>query len=523
MLKKLAALEIADFHAKVAAGKRPPRSLLRLASSEAPTVAQDDRVVSFVFSDGSVDRYGDTIDARGWQLDGYNANPVALFGHDSASVENVIGKARNVRVEGSRLVGDIEFAEATVNPNAEIVFQMIKGGYLSTVSVGFAPIEWAQTKDRKRPGGIDFKKQELLEISVVPIPANPNAVALARAAGIDVDRLKLVERAAAAADWKVGASRTLSVDEKTSWDGPAAGERMLDAADFNGDSPDSAKARKGFLAYDAANPDLKGSYKLPFADLVDGKLTAIKGGIDAAASRLPQTDIPKDVADEARKVLDGYEAKMKKPGKSFKIAKKGLFEVSWLAQLLGELGYLEDMVEWEAEYEGDGSAVPQMLTDAMNQLGAALVAMTVEEVTELLGDEANGEHAPILVDDPMMMGDSFTPAQRALVALARAAKPSALRFRAHPSEMGEIESRIFTADELATLKALAATTVKAGKTISVATETKLRDAHATITKGCDMLKGVFEPGDATNPADDQGKALQERRDAAKKLKDELAA
>jgi hypothetical protein len=36
------------------------------------------------------------------------------------------------------------------------------------------------------------------------------------------------------------------------------------------------------------------------------------------------------------------------------VSKKGLYEVAWLAQLLSELSYLEDVVEWEAEYEGDG-------------------------------------------------------------------------------------------------------------------------------------------------------------------------
>jgi HK97 family phage prohead protease len=172
-------------------GIAPGSAVVRFTSAEVPAVAADSRVATFVFSDNSVDRYGDTIDARGWMLDKFMANPVALFGHDSNSVENVIGKARNVRVEGQRLIGEIEFIEASVNPNAEAVFQMVKGGYLNAVSVGFAPIEWSLAKDKNRPQGVDFKKQELLEISVVPIPANPSALVQARAAGIDVDRLKL--------------------------------------------------------------------------------------------------------------------------------------------------------------------------------------------------------------------------------------------------------------------------------------------------------------------------------------------
>ena len=117
--------------------------------------------------------------------------------------------------------------------------------------------------------------------------------------------------AATTPEWMCSAAEDLPVDDKTSWDGPAATERMLDAAGFNGDSPDPAKAKGGFLAWDHHNPKLKGNYKLPFADLVDGKLTALKSGIDAAASRLPDTEIPDPVKTKARAVLDGYEKKMK--------------------------------------------------------------------------------------------------------------------------------------------------------------------------------------------------------------------
>src|SRR5579871_5932232 len=171
-------VDVGDFRALLAQGGAPA---IRLAQTDAlAAVDGEDRVVTFVFSDGSVDRYGDTIDARGWVLDNFRKSPVALFGHDSGSAENVIGKARNVRVEGNRLVGEIEFMGADVNPVADSVYRMVKGGFLTACSVGFAPVEWSLTKDKSRPGGIDFAKQELLEISVVPVPANPNAIALAR-------------------------------------------------------------------------------------------------------------------------------------------------------------------------------------------------------------------------------------------------------------------------------------------------------------------------------------------------------
>lgn len=119
----------------------------------------------------------------------------------------------------------------------------------------------------------------------------------------------MVGLAAGGGSWKCGASRSLGVKESGSWDGPAASERMLAAAGFNGDSPNVTEARAGFLAYDAGDPKKKGSYKLPFADIVDGKKTAMRSGLNAAASRLSQTDIPQAVKDEAQAVIDHYKPK----------------------------------------------------------------------------------------------------------------------------------------------------------------------------------------------------------------------
>jgi hypothetical protein len=69
---------------------------------------------------------------------------------------------------------------------ADTVYKMLLAGILNAVSVGFPPIEWKFSTDKARSGGIDFLRQEMVEGSVVPIAANPNALLQARAAGIDV-------------------------------------------------------------------------------------------------------------------------------------------------------------------------------------------------------------------------------------------------------------------------------------------------------------------------------------------------
>jgi phage head maturation protease len=79
---------------------------------------------------------------------------------------------------GDELVGTIEFASAALNPQAESVYQMLCAGLLNSCSVGFRPL--AEPKSNSK-GGLDYGEVELMEISVCPLPANPDA--LARALG----------------------------------------------------------------------------------------------------------------------------------------------------------------------------------------------------------------------------------------------------------------------------------------------------------------------------------------------------
>ena len=125
---------------------------------------------------------------------------------------------------------------------------------------------------------------------------------------------KTAEECVEKAEFKVGAAKELPIVDRPKWDGARAKKNIFAFADFDTDNPKSAKARKAFLIYDAENPDLKGSYKLPFADVVDGKLVAISAGLRAAASRLPQTDAPEAVKNRARRVLDSYFERMEESG-----------------------------------------------------------------------------------------------------------------------------------------------------------------------------------------------------------------
>jgi hypothetical protein len=117
-------------------------------------------------------------------------------------------------------------------------------------------------------------------------------------------------------NWKVGAARDLPLldDNDAGWDGPAAEKSIFG----DGDTV-PADARRAFLVYDASAPDLKGSYKLPFAVRKDdGKLYASRAGLRIAATRIPKTDADEAALTRARAVVDGYQARFAKLDKGGK-------------------------------------------------------------------------------------------------------------------------------------------------------------------------------------------------------------
>ena len=135
--------------------------------------------VSFVASSATPDRYGDIIDQKGWILKNYKKNPVVLLNHDSNQLP--IGKG-NVYIRNDQLTIDVEFD--TEDPRAKEVERKAKKGFMNAVSVGFRPLESKSRSelptDHKYYGqrGMYYSKAELLEVSIVTIPANGEATML---------------------------------------------------------------------------------------------------------------------------------------------------------------------------------------------------------------------------------------------------------------------------------------------------------------------------------------------------------
>ena len=146
-----------------------------------------DRTLEIAGSTEDKDRLGDIIRASGWQLAHFKKNPVFMWAHRYN--DPPIGKATKVWVdkETKHLMFRVEFAGQEIYEFADTIFKLYKGGFLHATSVGFIPLDW-EGKDEEHPypkwEGNDFTKQELLELSAVPVPANANALVTARDQGL---------------------------------------------------------------------------------------------------------------------------------------------------------------------------------------------------------------------------------------------------------------------------------------------------------------------------------------------------
>lgn len=166
--------------------------------------SKDSRKVTFVASDGTRDSAGTVLNQDGWDLERFNKNGIIGYQHkvyggwdDTDNPDNVIGKG-HAYVEDGKLMVDIEFEPKEINELAEKVYQKILFGSLKAVSVGFLPIgkgEWGKGEEAvggKKPTYY-YAGQQLLEVSVVNIPANPNA--LKKAFDAEAEEVKALREA----------------------------------------------------------------------------------------------------------------------------------------------------------------------------------------------------------------------------------------------------------------------------------------------------------------------------------------
>lgn len=149
---------------------------------------------TFMMTTDKVDRQGEVVTVDGWDFASYLQNPVVLDSHSYTSIASIVGRCISISRTGAGWSADIRFNDSEYGTLAQ---RLVDGGDLRAVSVGFRPmaIEYPDAQSLRAARAIDDEtmkavvslapdpsaairhiKKELLEISVVPIPANSDAV-----------------------------------------------------------------------------------------------------------------------------------------------------------------------------------------------------------------------------------------------------------------------------------------------------------------------------------------------------------
>jgi HK97 family phage prohead protease len=139
--------------------------------------------ISFLITDGTLDRDSMRVLPEGLDVSKFVENPVMFYNHSrySESGSGVIGKWDNVRKEGvgseAKWLADPVFD--LEDKTAKEIARKVEKGFLRCCSVGLRVLELSDSPEDILPGQrrMSIKKAELVEVSIVDIPANPNATA----------------------------------------------------------------------------------------------------------------------------------------------------------------------------------------------------------------------------------------------------------------------------------------------------------------------------------------------------------
>jgi len=155
-------------------------------------IDRDAYTITGVFSTEGEDRHGEIVVQDGWDLENYMKNAVILFGHNHWDLP--VGKMVKLGIEtidGKKyLTGTIKFAVEEYEM-AKTIFNLYAGGYMKAFSVGFRNLDNSIEYDEEtNESTVYLTRNELLEVSCVPIPANADALVKAAADGVDLKAYK---------------------------------------------------------------------------------------------------------------------------------------------------------------------------------------------------------------------------------------------------------------------------------------------------------------------------------------------
>lgn len=126
-----------------------------------------------LISNAAFDRDADRVYPMGAQLDNYLKNPVVQWGHGYSEPWQTVGRTTGLEVTSEGVVASFELRPAANDQDPQNIVKLLwDGGWIRTASIGFIP----KAAQPNQAGGNDFTQWELLEWSLVPIPANQDAL-----------------------------------------------------------------------------------------------------------------------------------------------------------------------------------------------------------------------------------------------------------------------------------------------------------------------------------------------------------
>jgi hypothetical protein len=230
----------------------------------------EDRTFVAIASTPVEDRYGDTIQQDGWDLENFLKNPVIPWAHDYW--QPPVGRVVEIGInEQGNLQFKYQAPPEGIYPFADTVWNLYRNQFMFAFSVGFSSTESERAaKDEDDDdwgwgGGINFIKCQLLEISAVVVPANPQAVALALDSGV-IDEVQLKDLKHQLADGIKNVDRLIAKQTKTV---------AKDAEDTSDDKKDND---------DVKEDDTE--VKVDDVTLTNDEAKALISAVNKAASRL---------------------------------------------------------------------------------------------------------------------------------------------------------------------------------------------------------------------------------------------
>ncbi len=144
-----------------------------------------------IVNTGALDRDKDRVFPNGGKLENFLKNPMLLWGHNYREPWAVIGKATDITHNIDRIEITPQLREPANDSDPQVIIRSLwESGLVRAASIGFMPLKYEENDQ----GGYDFTEWELLEVSLVPVPANQEALRLAvKGLGGDVDMPRLIE------------------------------------------------------------------------------------------------------------------------------------------------------------------------------------------------------------------------------------------------------------------------------------------------------------------------------------------